>query len=65
VKMLTLFDGLCCVGFIKPIGVVAGVRKQRLALSIRPRINSQPGVLRVPVKIRTEHLPNTNQQHYN
>jgi hypothetical protein len=32
--MLTLFGGLCCVGFMNPIGVVAGVRRQRLALSI-------------------------------
>jgi hypothetical protein len=36
VNMLTLFDGLCCVGFLNPIGVVAGVRRQRLALSIAP-----------------------------
>jgi hypothetical protein len=26
--MLTVIGGLCCVGFINPIGVVAGVRKQ-------------------------------------
>jgi hypothetical protein len=26
----------CCDGFINPIGVVAGVRRQRLALSIGP-----------------------------
>jgi hypothetical protein len=34
--MLTLTDGLCCVGYINPIGVVTGVRRQRLALSIGP-----------------------------
>jgi hypothetical protein len=34
VEMLTLIGGLCCVGFINPILVVAGVRRQRLALSI-------------------------------
>jgi hypothetical protein len=33
-EMLTLFGGLCCVGFINPIGVAAGVQRQRLALSI-------------------------------
>jgi hypothetical protein len=26
--------GLCCIGFINPIGVVAGVTRQRLVLSI-------------------------------
>jgi hypothetical protein len=26
VKMLTHFGGLCCVGFMNTIGVVAGVR---------------------------------------
>jgi hypothetical protein len=30
-KMLTLIDGLCCVGIINPTGVVAGVRRQRPA----------------------------------
>jgi hypothetical protein len=25
VEILTVFDGLCCVGFINPTGVVAGV----------------------------------------
>jgi hypothetical protein len=34
VKMLTPFGGLCCAGFINPIGVAAGVR--RLNLSIGP-----------------------------
>jgi hypothetical protein len=43
VKMLALFGGLCCVGFINLIGVVAGVRKQGLAISIRFRFNSQSG----------------------
>jgi hypothetical protein len=32
--MLTLVGGLCCVGFINLIGVVAGVSRQRLVLSI-------------------------------
>jgi hypothetical protein len=27
--MLTLMGGLCCVGFINPIGIIAGVRKYR------------------------------------
>jgi hypothetical protein len=36
VKMLILFGGLSCIGFINPIGVVAGVWRQRLALSIGP-----------------------------
>jgi hypothetical protein len=36
VKMLTLFSGLCCVGFKKPVGVVAGVWWKILALSIEP-----------------------------
>jgi hypothetical protein len=33
VDMLILIGGSCCVGFINPIGVLAGVRRQRLALS--------------------------------
>jgi hypothetical protein len=33
VEMLTL-GGLCCVGFIDPFGVVAGVWRQRLAIYI-------------------------------
>jgi hypothetical protein len=36
VEMLTPVVGFCCDGFINPIGVVAGVRRQRLALSIGP-----------------------------
>jgi hypothetical protein len=36
VEMLTPFEDLCYVGFIKPIGVVAGVRRQRLDFSIWP-----------------------------
>jgi hypothetical protein len=36
VKISTLFGGLCCVGSINPIGVVAGVGIQRLALSNAP-----------------------------
>jgi hypothetical protein len=28
VKMLALIGGLCCVGFMNPIDVVAGVRRQ-------------------------------------
>jgi hypothetical protein len=36
VEMLTLIGGLCCVGFINPIGVVAGVWRQRLAPSVGP-----------------------------
>jgi hypothetical protein len=31
-KILTLIGGLYCVGFITPIGVVAGVQRKRLAL---------------------------------
>jgi hypothetical protein len=34
VKVLALSGGLCCVGFINLIGVVVGVRRLRLALSI-------------------------------
>jgi hypothetical protein len=34
--MLTLVVGFRCVGSIHPIGVVAGVRRQRLALGIEP-----------------------------
>jgi hypothetical protein len=33
-KMLPLVIGLCYVGFINPAGVVPGVRRQSLALSI-------------------------------
>jgi hypothetical protein len=40
--------GLCCVGFINPFGVVAGVRRQRLALSIGPNLN------RLQMKTETE-----------
>jgi hypothetical protein len=29
-----LIVGLCCVGFMNPIGVAAGVRRQRVALSV-------------------------------
>jgi hypothetical protein len=36
VEIVTLIDGLCCVDFINPIGVVAGALRQRLALSIGP-----------------------------
>jgi hypothetical protein len=36
VEMLTLIGGLCCVGFINPVGVDAGVRRQRLAFVIGP-----------------------------
>jgi hypothetical protein len=32
IEMLTLVGGLCCAGFLNPIGVVATVRRQRLAL---------------------------------
>jgi hypothetical protein len=35
-KMLPLVVGLFFVGFINPVGVVAGDRRQRLALSIGP-----------------------------
>jgi hypothetical protein len=35
-EMLTLLGGLCCVGFINRIGV-AGVWRQRLALSVLSR----------------------------
>jgi hypothetical protein len=34
VKILTSFGGLRCFGFINPIGVVADVRKQRVAVRI-------------------------------
>jgi hypothetical protein len=33
-KMLTLVVGLCCVGFITPIGVVTGDRRRKQALSV-------------------------------
>jgi hypothetical protein len=36
VEMLTLSGGLYCVGFINPIGIVAGVHRERLALSTGP-----------------------------
>jgi hypothetical protein len=36
VETLTLIGGLCCVGSVNPIGVLAGVRRQRLVLSIGP-----------------------------
>jgi hypothetical protein len=36
VEMLTVINGLCCVAFINLTGVVAGVRRKRLALSIEP-----------------------------
>jgi hypothetical protein len=32
VEMLTLIGGLCCVGLLNPIGVVAGVWRKILAL---------------------------------
>jgi hypothetical protein len=35
-KMLTFVFGFCCVAFINPIGVVASVRRQRLAMSTGP-----------------------------
>jgi hypothetical protein len=31
-EMLIVIVGLCCVGLINPISVVAGVRRQELAL---------------------------------
>jgi hypothetical protein len=34
VEMLTLISGLCSVGFINPTGVVTGVRRRRLAISL-------------------------------
>jgi hypothetical protein len=34
--MLTFFGGLCCVGLINPVGVVAGVHRKRLSLSVGP-----------------------------
>jgi hypothetical protein len=34
--MLTLIGGLCCVGVIHLTGIVVGVRRQALALSIGP-----------------------------
>jgi hypothetical protein len=37
-KMSALAVGLCCVGFIKPNDDVAGVRRQRLVLSIGPNL---------------------------
>jgi hypothetical protein len=33
-KILTPIGGLCCVGSINPSGVIVGVWRQRLALSI-------------------------------
>jgi hypothetical protein len=35
VEMLKPADGLCCIAFINLIGVVAGVRRERLSVSIR------------------------------
>jgi hypothetical protein len=35
-ETLALIGGLCCVGFISLIDVDAGVRRQRLALSVGP-----------------------------
>jgi hypothetical protein len=32
VKMLTLFGGLCCVGIMNPVGVVAGVQRYYLLI---------------------------------
>jgi hypothetical protein len=43
VEMLTLMGGLCCIGFVNPIGVAAGVWRQRLALSIGPNSIGSPG----------------------
>jgi hypothetical protein len=36
VKMSTIFGGLYCVGFIETFGVVAGIRRQKIVLSIGP-----------------------------
>jgi hypothetical protein len=36
VNMLTPFGGLCRVGFTKGLDVVAGVRRQKVALYIGP-----------------------------
>jgi hypothetical protein len=36
-KMITVFVEFCCIGFIDTIGVVDGVWRQKLALSIRPK----------------------------
>jgi hypothetical protein len=33
VEVLTVIGDLCCVGHMNPTGVVAGVQRQRLALS--------------------------------
>jgi hypothetical protein len=33
VEMLTLIGGWCCVDFMNSIGVIAGVGRQRLAIS--------------------------------
>jgi hypothetical protein len=35
-ETISLVVGSCCVGFINSVGVVAGVWRQRLALSIGP-----------------------------
>jgi hypothetical protein len=35
-KMLSPFGDLCYVGFINPIGAVAGVRRQTVAFSVGP-----------------------------
>jgi hypothetical protein len=32
--LISILGGLCCVGFIYPIGVVACVRRQKLAFSV-------------------------------
>jgi hypothetical protein len=34
--MLTLVGDWCCVGFMNSVGVVAGVHRQRIALSMGP-----------------------------
>jgi hypothetical protein len=34
--MLSLIGGLCCVGSRNSVGIVAGVRRERLSMSIGP-----------------------------
>jgi hypothetical protein len=43
--MLTVFVGLFYVCFINPVGVVAGVRRQRLALPILICLHHKPVAL--------------------
>jgi hypothetical protein len=45
VEMSAIIGGLCCVDFINPIGVVAGVWRRRVALFVGPfeKVSSEDG----------------------